>query len=396
MSSGAPVHAMTVRAAARKAGLSRCAKAMLGALIDRADHKTWAVPSPEGRISVRTLAADAGYSQRHGSRGLRDLALRGITGVDPGAWEPNRYHVRPEALLHLAETRRGLPRLILASSVEELELTATPRSDAGIPRESRRPRLESAEESKPAPLTWWQREGARLRSPPEEVYALVAGVARLVTGQDHAETELGTLARPVLRLWRRLDRPPIASLLEQVELLTVAIHEGCTEDTFLHLRGLRRVGGHRGGRRRGAIERMRGDHSRELPPVLAVGPWVARLAAARRHAAGSCPCGRRAPSAPPRLVVVADVEALLGEGLPAATAAAADRWEGTRQALRAQLGRQDWEIWIQPLSSSGVVEGELRLVAPNAPFLAYVRDHYGQEIARLVRAPVRLQLPDTS
>lgn len=399
MSREGAIHPLTVRAAARKIGLARCAKASLDALINRADHRTWKVPGPEGRVSVRTLGEDQGYSRRHTARGLRDLRLRGLIHVEPSSWEPNRYAINVAAVLGLADARRGQPRLILATSEQELELTASPRSDAGIPRESRRPRtlVEGAEasEAAPAPATWWHRAGARLHRPPEEVYALVAGVSRAVTGVDHTESELGTLARPVLRLWARLDLPATSALLGQVELLAAAVREGCTEDAVLHLRGLRRVGGHRG-RRRGAIERVRGDHSGELPAALAVGPWAARQAAARRHAVGQCSCGQHAAPAPaPVLRVLPSVEALLGQDQPAATAAAADRWAGARQALRAQLGQREWEMWVAPLSAR-VAEGELRVVAPNAPFLEWVRDHYGAEIVRLVRAQVRLVVADTS
>lgn len=385
-----------VRNALRDIGLSRVELAGALVLLDKVSWESWRTVREDGaelRLSIRYLARMAGYSRRHMARGLHSLELRGLIRVEGGVFQANLYELLVDRVLAMAGERRGQAPLALARSPEDLERVAAPRQDAG--RLRREAEAEAEEAAGVEPPSWAARRAAQFHRPVSLVVDVVGAVVGAVLGEgDHP---LGTLARPVLRLWDRLARPTAAEAARKVRLVVDAAAEGCAEPAILALRGLR-VAWKRNPRRgpvAEGVERFGPDRARDVAAVCALGPWAARIQAAERHAAGTCACGRRAPEAkapdaPPdegRLLGAARAtpELLAGD--------AARRWAEASRALREQLGEADWTAWIRPLKVAGVRAGALVLAAPNRQFVTWVGDRYGEALSEAVGAAVRLLEP---
>lgn len=375
---------------------------MLLAILDR---QGWDLPRLEG-VSVAKLARDCGYSRRHGRRGLDSAAVRDLVTITGRDWTTNTYELRVEAILALAEARRGQGRLALASSAEDRDRPQPPRRDLGLERARPLPAGEASAVDEQLDLAdvsadaipahvwpdWVRRTAQRLQRPPEQIRAVVEGVIAAIWGAGAGEVQAGTVARPILRLWRALDFA--ADLPEQVTRLVGALDDRCDEVPLLHARGLRLVS-----RRSGAVARVEPwpygrDQRWQVSGLLAPSAWMARAQSARRHAQGRCTCRRhhRAEEAAAPVDAPAAVRLLVGTGGAVeelTVQAARGRWQAAQATLRQQLGAQHFDIWVAPLR---LVErdGAPALEASQEAIAAWVAEHYGPALADVLGGQVWL------
>lgn len=392
----------TVRRAVRAAGLPRVESAMLLAVLDR---QSWDLPRLEG-VSVTKLAADCGYSRRHGRRGLDSAAVRDLVKITVRDWAPNTYELQVEAILALAKARKGQGRLALASSAEDIDRPQALRRDAGLRRARPLPagvassadeQFDSADATSdaiPAHVfpDWVHRTAGRLKRSPEQIRAVVEGVIAAIWGERADAAHAGTVAKPILRLWRACDFA--ADLPEQVGRLVLALDERCEELPLLHARGLRLVA-----RRASEVPRVEpwrgGIDLRYSPGLLAKSRWMERAQSARRHAQGRCSCRRhhRAEEAAAPIDAPAALRLLVGTGGAVeelTMQAARGRWQAAQAALREQLGAQNYDIWVRPLRLVEV-EGAPVLEASQDLIAAWVAEHYGPALADVLGGQVRLR-----
>lgn len=240
----------------------RACKAVAQALLRRVDRHTWRWPSVAalpGGVSLRGLGDLAEYSARHVRRVLRLLEEGGVVTTTRRAWACSEYELHPAALQARVSARPPAPA---PPTLQEEQLERELRARAEV---------EARQAAAPATGPEWARQAAaREGRPVSAVVELVAGVGQIL---HVADDQLGTIARPLVRLWRALGHPAASGLVADVRV----VMEGARLSPHQHFRALRGEG--RNGKRWGD------DRSQQLGYVLSPSHWPERVRLARAFAA---------------------------------------------------------------------------------------------------------------
>jgi hypothetical protein len=192
--------------------------------------------------------------------------------------------------------------------------------------------------------------------------ALVAGLVRAAwraagAGQGTWLHE-GALARPAVRAWRELDRPP----LQRWEAL---------------LNGL--ASAREGGRLRGSLPKGWTWTPRGAVDLLRLG-WARMLAENEADAPvhATTPPAARAPAS-------MDIAGPVSTN-PADPA----RWASEIAALRNKVGPTEAAVWLDPLELDGVDDGHVVVRCPGGIYTTWCAENYGPELVAAAGGPVRL------
>jgi len=302
----APFDWLKASAAVRDTPMPTRCKVVLWALVSRADKRG------DSFASLSTLAADTGLSRRHvssvltrlhglgvavtvsherGGKKVRRLLWRRIQGTQFTSEQVAPVNTVHRGSEHSAPgvvntVHRGSEHSAPEGIHEEIQTKVSSEGIAASPA----PPTSSAP-AKPAPPKWAQTAARGRDCTAAELLAGCAAIQEATGARSRSDHGISpTAARPILSLWRALERPPWAEFAAQAQLVVEAARK-CPDPLFA--RNLRAEGWADGR-----------DRSRSLPSVLRHERWDERLAAAEawrdggkseqprpRAAAGGAPGG---------------------------------------------------------------------------------------------------------
>lgn len=327
--------------------MPRLLKVVANVLVDRVSFKTWCLPEKgpadlerKHGISVRAIARAAGYSMRSVRRGLRGLEEIGVLVSQGRAWLPNFYQLVVDRIQVLAKLGHAEPM----PDPDDVEMPAEqPREKPVLAVGSSR-------------WTPWVLETARKQHIEARlVVQLVGGTVAAIEGADPGQA-CGTEARPVLKLWKALDRPAAAAWLDAMARFRA--EAGTVEEAWRLLR-----------RRRDLVARW-------LRAVLA-GEKAGRL-------------GEDAPPAPAPAAVVAAAEASAPEFSAVAPAELVAWWNSVQDRAQVALGERDHAIWIKPCKPIAVQGDAVVLSSPNQAHADFVQTKLLLIVSEAVGRPLRI------
>ncbi len=376
-------------------------KALLLTIFKLVDSRTWRWPpktDERGGSALADLALSIDRSERQTRRILRALEARGVLAVADMRPHRSHYQILPEGLKALGEAGRNASKAAQRERVERRTATmiaadaaldehvigvsadgtqgesdlhpdaataemngeaAPAESDAHCPTaESEQAAALSPSAALTGALPAWAAHTARRADvDPALVAGLVRAAWRAAGGGQGTWLHEGALARPAIRAWRGLDRPPLA----RWEALMTGL-----------------ASAREGGRLRGSFPKGWTWSPRGAVELLRIG-WARLLAELEADA-------------PARAPVVAAVPATQRElpGKVGAQPGDPERWAAGMAALRTERGRTEADIWIEPLTLDGVQDGHVVVRCPSPVWVDWCASNYADELVRAAGGPVRL------
>jgi hypothetical protein len=191
--------------------------------------------------------------------------------------------------------------------------------------------------------------------------ALVAGLVRAAWraagGGQGSWLHEGALARPAIRAWRGLDRPPLA----RWEALMTGL-----------------ASAREGGRLRGSFPKGWTWSPRGAVELLRLG-WARLLAELEADAPARAPVVVAAPATQREL-----------PGKVGAQPGDPERWAAGIAGLCAEVGATMGEVWLRPLALDGVQDGHVVVRCPSPVWVDWCAENYADALVRAAGGPVRL------
>ncbi len=378
-------------------------KALLLTIFKLVDSRTWRWPpktDERGGSALADLALSIDRSERQTRRILRALEARGVLAVADMRPHRSHYQILPEGLKALGEAGRSASKaaqrervaqraasMIAADAAldgltnrdspsgtnEELDLQVeTVRADTDAeaapahpvaPGPEVQPQQAAALSSPPSAeqigvLPAWAIHTARRAGvDPALVAGLVRAAWRAAGGGQGTWLHEGALARPAIRAWRGLDRPPLA----RWEALMTGL-----------------ASAREGGRLRGGFPKGWTWSPRGAVELLRLG-WARLLAELEADAPARTPVVVAAPATQREL-----------PGKVGAQPGDPERWAAVIAGLCAEVGATMGEVWIRPLELDGVQDGHVVVRCPSPVWVDWCAENYAEALVRAAGGPVRL------
>jgi hypothetical protein len=378
-------------------------KALLLTIFKLVDSRTWRWPpktDERGGSALADLALSIDRSERQTRRILRALEARGVLAVADMRPHRSHYQILPEGLKALGEAGRSASKaaqrervarraaMMIAADAAldglacEAEVSGTreepdlqpdtvgaetsgeaapddpsSRNPVPVPRQAAVLSSAPSAELAGALPAWAAHTARRADVDPALVAGLVRAAWRAAGGGQGTWLHEGALARPAIRAWRGLDRPPLA----RWEALMTGL-----------------ASAREGGRLRGSFPKGWTWSPRGAVELLRLG-WARLLAELEADA-------------PVRAPVVAAAPATLRElpGKVGAQPGDPERWAAGIASLIAEVGATMGEVWIGPLALDGVQDGHVVVRCPSPVWVDWCAENYAEALVRAAGGPVRL------
>ncbi len=376
-------------------------KALLLTIFKLVDSRTWRWPpktDERGGSALADLALSIERSERQTRRILRALEARGVLAVADMRPHRSHYQILPEGLKALGEAGRSASKAAQRERVERRAASmiaadaaldgltteggaagtedglvhepdtvgattdggAGPADASALGRDAAPGQAAalspSAELSGPLPA-WAVHTARRAGVDPALVAGLVRAAWRAAGGGQGSWLHEGALARPAIRAWRGLDRPPLA----RWEALMTGL-----------------ASAREGGRLRGSFPKGWIWSPRGAVELLRLG-WARLLAELEADAPARAPVVVAAPATQRELP--GKVGALPGDP---------ERWTAGIAGLCADVGATMGDIWIKPLALDGVQDGHVVVRCPSPVWVDWCAENYAEALVRAAGGPVRL------
>ncbi|MBL8618548.1 MAG: hypothetical protein JNM72_23250 [Deltaproteobacteria bacterium] len=376
-------------------------KALLLTIFKLVDSRTWRWPpktDERGGSALADLALSIERSERQTRRILRALEARGVLAVADMRPHRSHYQILPEGLKALGEAGRSASKAAQRERVAQraasmiaadaaLDGLTTEACSSGTDKEpglqvdpvrfdtdgeaapadpvapcpeavpGQAAALSPSAEQTGAMPAWAVHTARRAGVDPALVAGLVRAAWRAAGGGQGTWLHEGALARPAIRAWRNLDRPPLARWEALMTGLASARESGRLRGSFP--KGWTWTP-------RGAVELLRLGWARQLAELEA--------------------------DAPARTPVVVAAPATQRElpGKVGAQPGDPERWAAGIAGLRADVGATMGDIWISPLALDGVQDGHVVVRCPSPVWVDWCAENYAEALVRAAGGPVRL------
>ncbi|MBL8619174.1 MAG: hypothetical protein JNM72_26415 [Deltaproteobacteria bacterium] len=378
-------------------------KALLLTIFKLVDSRTWRWPpktDERGGSALADLALSIDRSERQTRRILRALEARGVLAVADMRPHRSHYQILPEGLRALGEagrsaskaaqrervTRRAATMIAADAALDGLtgdggadlvrhgdglqvepvgadtDGEAAPADPVApcpeaVPGQAAAPSSSPSAEAFAALPAWATYTAQRADVEPALVAGLVRAAWRAAGSGQGTWLHEGALARPAIRAWRGLDRPPLA----RWEALMTGL-----------------ASAREGGRLRGSFPKGWTWSPRGAVELLRLG-WARLLAELEADAPARAPVVAPAPANQREL-----------PGKVGAQPGDPERWAAGIAKLITEVGATMGEVWISPLALDGVQDGHVVVRCPSPVWVDWCASNYADELVRAAGGPVRL------